>query len=294
MSYFRNFPQILYSINNDTLDFKYVPNILSKVKFNDSVVNNASLYFEYDVKDGERPEDIANRIYEDPLKHWIILIANNITDPNYDWVLSMDNFEKYINNKYTTINVALKTTETYANNYIVDEVVYQGGKTVDRADVEATVEAYDSVNKILTVNRASSVFSSTANVVGTESKESHTITSITYNNDGIQFARSTNSHYKVLETIQNSYDKKVITKEYKVSANDFNHFSDTVVNRVLGTTTSSTLLNDGSILTIKRDVSAITYYDYEMELNEKKRKIKIPRSDFASAIEAQFKQLMKR
>lgn len=294
MSYFKSFPQIFYSLNNNTLDFKLVPNILSKVKFNESVINNASLYFLYDVKDGERPEDIAYKIYDDPTKHWIILIANNITDPNYDWVLSMDNFEKYINDKYSTINVALKTTESYANNYIVDEVVYQGGATVDRADVEATVSAYNSTNKTLTLKLASSVLSPSANLIGTQSKESHTITSITYNNDGIQFARTTNSHFKVIETAKNSYDKKIITKEYKVSANDFNHFSDTVVNRVLGTTTSAYTLNDGSTLTITRDASPITCYDYEMELNEKKRKIKVPRPDFATSIENQFRQLMKR
>lgn len=294
MSYFINFPQILYRLDNDQLNYKIVPNILAKVKFNDSVVDNASLYLQYDVKDGERPEDIAYKVYEDPRKHWIILIANNIMDPNYDWILSVNNFEKYVNNKYSTINVSLKTAETYANNYVVGEIVYQGGTSVDRADAEATVNAYNSTTKTLTLNLASSVFSTSANVIGTQSKESHTIESLTYNNDGIQFARSNFSHYKVLETIKNSYDRKIVAKEYKVSAKDYNHFSDSVVDRTLGTTNQSFDLNDGSRLTITRDISPITYYDYEMELNEKKRKIKVPRADFATAIENQLKQIMKR
>ena len=36
--------------------------------------------------------------------YWIILLFNNIKDRFYDWPLTQDQFEKYVNDKYSDIN----------------------------------------------------------------------------------------------------------------------------------------------------------------------------------------------
>lgn len=293
MPYFKDFPQIPYTLDNDAQSFKLVPNMLAKVRFNQSVINNSSLYFQYDVKDGERPEDIAYRVYKDPTKHWIILIANDIMDPQYDWILSETNFQKYINTKYSSLTVNLNLNETYTGNYQVGEVVYQGGNSVDESSVEATVVSYNSTSKTLTLNFANSTIATNVNITGVTSAQTHNVISVSYNNDGYNWASNTTSHFKVTETYTNLYDRTVNTKTYKVSAKDYNHFSDSVFNRNTNTTTTNTYpLNDGSVLTVQKTVSPISYYDYENELNEQKRKIKLPRSEFVLEIEAQFKKIL--
>ena len=45
-------------------------------------------------------------------------------------------------------------------------------------------------------------------------------------------------------------------------------------------------------MTIATTVSPVSYYDYEVELNEERRKIIVPQSSIIGAIENQFSSLM--
>ena len=62
--YFANFPLIVYdSVGNG--DFKIVTNLLKRVALRTKVRTNHFLYDTYDVKDGETPEMIADKLYDD-------------------------------------------------------------------------------------------------------------------------------------------------------------------------------------------------------------------------------------
>ena len=77
--YFANFPIIPYdSVGN--YDFKFVTNLLKRVAIRSKVRVNTMLYDTYDVKEGETPEILADKLYEDAELHWVILLVNNITD----------------------------------------------------------------------------------------------------------------------------------------------------------------------------------------------------------------------
>jgi len=62
MSYFSKFPRVLYSVNKEGNDAKIVPDMLTRVKFIDSIIANQNLFFKYEIKGGETPEQIANRV----------------------------------------------------------------------------------------------------------------------------------------------------------------------------------------------------------------------------------------
>ena len=106
MSYFSSFPKLLYSTSLGVPNPKGAVNIIAKVNFLSEVANNTSIFYDYTVKDGERPEDIAEKMYKDSKKHWIILLSNNITDPQYDWALSSRALEDYINKKYCSFSLS--------------------------------------------------------------------------------------------------------------------------------------------------------------------------------------------
>ncbi|MFN9956924.1 MAG: baseplate wedge protein 53, partial [bacterium] len=108
------------------------------------------------------PEQIANRVYGNPEKHWIILLVNQLIDPQFNWALGPYEFDKYIKQKYASLNVSLSTTETYPTGYTVGEVVYQGS-TYDKSTAEATVVAYNSGTKTLQVKFASEILANGSN-----------------------------------------------------------------------------------------------------------------------------------
>ena len=100
MSYFSQFEKGGYDIKGNG-NRKVVTDLFTRVKARSKIINDLSLYDTYDVKSGERPEDISFKHFGTAEFHWVILLTNDITDAYYDWVLSEQEFETYISNKYT-------------------------------------------------------------------------------------------------------------------------------------------------------------------------------------------------
>ena len=99
MSYFSRFPLLAYDIKGDKVR-KLLPDILRRVKLRALVKSGAMLFDKYDVKSGEKPEDIAYKWFGDAELHWIILMTNNITDRYYDWPLNAPQFKEFLTDKY--------------------------------------------------------------------------------------------------------------------------------------------------------------------------------------------------
>jgi len=98
--YFSSFPKGNYDIKGDG-NQKLVTDLMRRIKIRSKIADQISIYDRYDVVSGERPEDIAFKHFGDPELHWVILLTNNISDAYYDWPLSDQEFETYVNNKYT-------------------------------------------------------------------------------------------------------------------------------------------------------------------------------------------------
>jgi len=97
--YFERFPRGQY-IQPGTKNYKLVSDLFRRVKIRDKIKDESSLYSEYFVSNGEKPEDIAFKHFGSPQLHWVILIANDITDRYYDWPLSFQAFEEFVKEKY--------------------------------------------------------------------------------------------------------------------------------------------------------------------------------------------------
>ena len=101
--YFERFPLIPYdSVGNG--DFKYVTNLLKRVGVRAKVKTNISVFDTYDVKEGETPEMIADKLYDDPELHWVVLLMNDISDRYHQWPLNHNQFIAHINDKYSDID----------------------------------------------------------------------------------------------------------------------------------------------------------------------------------------------
>jgi hypothetical protein len=99
MKYFETLPKISsidYSGNKILLT-----NLMVRSEIVPSLLKNPLLFYSYNVKDSDSPEIIASKYYEDPYRYWIVLFANQIIDPQWDWPMNSNLFTTYIQNKYT-------------------------------------------------------------------------------------------------------------------------------------------------------------------------------------------------
>jgi hypothetical protein len=99
MSYFSRFPLMAYDVKGDK-NYKLLPDILRRVKLRSGIRSGSFLFDNYDVQDGERPEDVAYKWFGDAEYHWIILMTNNVTDRYYQWPLSQPQFQEHLTDKY--------------------------------------------------------------------------------------------------------------------------------------------------------------------------------------------------
>ena len=88
-----------------TKNYKLVPHILRRVKLRSGIRSGMFLFDNYDVKDGEKPEDVAFKWFGDSGYHWIILMTNNITDRYYEWPMTQPQFQNFIEDKYGLANI---------------------------------------------------------------------------------------------------------------------------------------------------------------------------------------------
>ena len=97
--YFSKFPLYVYDAYGDGQE-TIVTNLLKRVALRSKVASETMLFDTYDVREGDSPESIADKLYGDPEYHWVILMLNNITDRYHDWPLSTPQFLEYVNEKY--------------------------------------------------------------------------------------------------------------------------------------------------------------------------------------------------
>jgi len=101
--YFENFPLIPYD-SVGAGNFKIVTNLLKRVAVRSKVKTNVAYFDTYDVKEGETPEMLADKLYDDPELHWVILLLNDITDRYHQWPQNTNQFLAYANDKYSNVD----------------------------------------------------------------------------------------------------------------------------------------------------------------------------------------------
>ncbi len=99
-NFFDQFPTVSYDLTGNINNAITVPNIFFRLKLVDALRNNSVIYYPYYCQEGDTPEIIAYKYYQDISKGWLILLTNNIIDPQFDWFLDYTSFIKYIQFKY--------------------------------------------------------------------------------------------------------------------------------------------------------------------------------------------------
>lgn len=185
--YFEKFPQTFYSLD-DRKSIQVVTNIMQRVVIKDMIKNNLSLFDEYDIIDGETPEIVAHKFYNNSEYHWLVLHMNDIIDPRFDWPLSTRMLNQYILSKYTSpfnIHHYEDTSTNVVNGKVIirstnEFTNFYAGNVVQNTSGTGTgiiIEKTNSAN--ITVQVTAGGFVSTNNVKVLDSTAAGNISSLT-------------------------------------------------------------------------------------------------------------------
>lgn len=270
-NFFDKFPLVRYTVDKQLLsEYDTVRNILFRVGIiKDVMEQNIDAYYYYTIKDSDRPETLAERIYGDAEAHWIILYSNNIYDPYYDWPMDNRTFEKYIIKKYGSLEWA-KTNWHHYEKVIKRENPSAQVVTTTRFEVNEKV----LTDGIITIIDAETDYGVGEIVYIGASNESNTFSGqvIAWNNANGQIVLSnTNGQAKQAQFLigtSSAANGTVIKVDLPTAPMD-------AYNTLTDTTDFSTYTVAGKTVyeTISRE--RVSYFDYEEQLNENKRQIKI-------------------
>jgi len=117
--YFNYFPKTVYTSNNKTTGLDTVTNIIARFAFERTLKENSAAFYKYNIQETDTPEIIASKYYDNPERHWIILMFNEIIDAQWDWPLEGRNFIEFVNEKYAAnaaANVIFKSGYDWAKS----------------------------------------------------------------------------------------------------------------------------------------------------------------------------------
>lgn len=103
-----------------------VTNVTLRFKLAEALRTKSAVMYEYNVKNGERPDIIAAKYYGDASLDWLILLANNIIDPQWEWPLDDRSFDNYIRGKYGSKEAAQQQILFYELVTQQQQVLYDG------------------------------------------------------------------------------------------------------------------------------------------------------------------------
>ena len=104
MSYFRELPNISYVSllpNQNRSDERIeVKNLFKRAKLRTDVDQSVTSFDYYLIQDNERPDIVAEKVYDNVEFDWVILVTNNITSIRNQWPLSNNELYNYCLEKY--------------------------------------------------------------------------------------------------------------------------------------------------------------------------------------------------
>ena len=135
MSYFREIPNLEYqsflSTRKSSDEYLLVKNIFRRVKLRDDLQNVFTIFNKYQIKDGARPDTVAQEIYGSSQYDWVVLVGANIINVRNEWPLSNRDIYRYSEELYGNDLNAIhhyETTEVKDSN---GRLILPKGKVVD-------------------------------------------------------------------------------------------------------------------------------------------------------------------
>ena len=277
MNYFDKLPTITYDNN-------LVKNLLARARLSDSVKKQKTAFYPYTMDGGDRVDNLSNLYYDNPGYTWLIWLTNNTVDPYFDLPLSEEDLFSHIVAKYGSFELAQRKIKLFRTNWY------------DNTDQELTVAQFDALTSSYkkyyepvldnVLNVAKYVRKRRDETVATNKIVSATITSVT-------------GTFKVGEEIKVNGTNYAFCTYVSATSLTMQHVVGTLSGTVTGQESGATA-TIGTVTTLKETLAAqdnsfwspVTFLEYEQELNEAKKQIRLLDVRFASQADSDLRRVM--
>jgi len=180
MEYFNSLPKMLYSFDFVNQSPTVVTNIFNRFAIKQEVLNQINAFYKYQLQDGDTPEIIAYKQYNNPTLHWIICFINGLTDPQFEFPLPTDALERQIIKQYGYTSIDQAYTEIHHYELEVENTLAEvyGPTTVTTEKHIVTLQQYSYASNTLTTNIINSPTTTTTTFRANNSDPDSVITSI--------------------------------------------------------------------------------------------------------------------
>jgi len=135
MTYFRELPTVQYqspfSTRSSSEEFVEVKNLFRRVKLRDDLKNSTTFLQNYYVKDGFRPDQVAEDLYDRQDLDWVVLHSAGIVNVRDEWPLTSREIYDYSLNKYGDDLNQIRYYQTSEVKDSSGNIILPKGKVVD-------------------------------------------------------------------------------------------------------------------------------------------------------------------
>lgn len=300
--YFDKFPTVTYA-NNKVVD------ITERVVLTDNTLKNPYIFYPYDMVVNERPDQFANRYYDDPYMSWVLYLTNQTIDPYYNWYLTEEELKNHMIAKYAGTNYPdydviarlQEKTKFYRNNWPGQAPITESTYTA----LPATLKKYwtpstDQYGRILnyvrrqddTVIDTNNIRTFTVSNTYSNSFVVDEIVTIFFDQDHIgrgQVCYSANT--KDMVYIQHTSGSTAPDVELEIEIQP----SSYIYGHESGVNTHFTAVANSAINLLPEEeiyFSPLSYYDYEVERNEQYKSILVIDKNYAKPLTQLIKKAL--
>ena len=135
-NYFRRLPNLDYPSllknRESNTDFVQTKNLFRRAKVREDLFENFMQFDKYEIIGDERPDNVAEKVYNSSTLDWVVLMSNNIIDINNEWPLTQSQLNLFLNNKYTPQElVSIHHYETLELRDNKNQLILPAGLVVD-------------------------------------------------------------------------------------------------------------------------------------------------------------------
>lgn len=135
MAYFKYLPKV-YVRNRTSVNgahpYQLTTNIFRRIKIKEDLQGSLLGFEQYEIGEGERPDQVAYKFYGDSGLDWVILIINNVISTYNDWPMTRYDLYDYVESKYGSIE-GIHHYETYEIRSTQGELLVPEGIEVNES-----------------------------------------------------------------------------------------------------------------------------------------------------------------
>lgn len=159
MAYFRYLPKVYVrnrTIKDGVHPYELCRNIFRRIKIKDDLQGALLGFTQYEIEEGERPDQVARKFYGDSGLDWIVLIINNIINVNQDWPMTRYDLYNYVEQEHGNVDAishyesneifATDGTKVFDEGIVVNEdfqYIRPDGTIVPKSECRHSVTYYE-------------------------------------------------------------------------------------------------------------------------------------------------------